>query len=296
MKLAESIVAIVGLGLMGGSLGKALVKAGACKEVRALVRRKEAVEAALAAGAAHRADTRPKKLLADADLVVLATPVRTIQQHVSQMGRYLKDGTVLTDLGSVKRNVIQAMADLPPGIHPVGGHPMCGKEVSGLDAAEPGLFQDRVWVVTPLDRTPSPAMAVVGEMVEAVGARPVIMAAQTHDTIVACISHLPYMLATTLVSVAQDVSIDLPAVWTLAAGGFRDTSRVAASDVTMMMDILAANNDRVRTMLERARDRIQGFIDLLESEDFATIGREVHMTRSRRLSMFQSNQGKNVNG
>jgi prephenate dehydrogenase len=296
VRLAESTVAIVGLGLMGGSLGMALVRAGACREVRAIVRREEATEAALAAGAAHRADTRPEKLLADADLLVLATPVRTIQEQVSQMARYLKDGAVLTDLGSVKRNVIQAMADLPPHIHPVGGHPMCGKEVSGLDAADPDLFHDHVWVVTPLDRTPSLAMALVGEMVEVLGARPVIMAAQTHDTIVACISHLPYMLATALVSVAEDVSADLPAVWTLAAGGFRDTSRIAASDVTMMMDILAANNDQVRTMLVRARDSIQEFIDLLESGDLGTLSRKVQVTRDRRRGMFQSREGKTGNG
>jgi prephenate dehydrogenase len=296
MRLADAIVTIVGMGLMGGSLGMALVKGRACKEVRALTRRSSSAEEIVKAKAADKAGTNPEKLLSDADLIVFAAPVRTIRRQIGTLHAFMKPGAVVTEMGSTKGGIVEALDRLPAKISAVGGHPMCGKEVSGLDAADPDLFRDRVWVLTPLDRTPSRAMALVGEMVEVVGARPVIMAAQTHDTIVACISHLPYMLATTLVSVAEEVSAELPAVWTLASSGFRDTSRVAASDVTMMMDILAVNNDRVRTMLIQARDRIQEFIDLLESEDFGTIGRELQVTRARRLGMFQSNEGKTVNG
>lgn len=292
MRLAESVVAIAGLGLMGGSLGKALVKTGACREVRALVRRQESMEDVLAAAAAHRVDTRPEKILETADLLILATPVLTIQEQVRELGQFLPDGAVLTDLGSVKRNVVDAMQTLPPGISPVGGHPMCGKEISGIKAADADLFRDRVWVITPLDRTPPSATNLVREIIDAVGARGVMMPADTHDAIVACISHLPYMLATTLVSVADEVSTELPGVWTLASSGFRDTSRVAASDVTMMMNILAANNDQVRAMLTRAGDCIRELIELLDLEDLDAVRRKMIRARTRWLGWFQSAEGK----
>ena len=169
---------------------------------------------------------------------------------------------------------------------------MCGKEISGLQASDAGLYRDRVWVISPLDRTPPSATNMVREMIEAVGARCVMMPADTHDAIVACISHLPYMLATTLVSVADEVSSEFPGVWTLASSGFRDTSRVAASDVTMMMNILAANNDQVRAMLARAGDCIQEFIELLDLKDLDQVRRKMVRTRDRWLGWFQSAGGK----
>lgn len=286
MKLAEAKVTIVGMGLMGGSLGKALVQAGACREVRGLVRREESISPILSAKAAHRADTEPDALLSDADLLVLSTPVRTIEDQATRLSRYLKRTAVLTDLGSVKGTIVKAMERVPSHVFPVGGHPMCGKEVSGLDAADPDLFRERIWVLTPLRRTPSSAMSLVQELIEAVGARRVIMDPETHDAVVACISHLPYLLATVLVAVAEEVSTRLPGVWTLAASGFRDTSRVAASDVSMMTDILAANKDHIRAMLDLAQKRVRFLKELVETGDFETIERELHLVRTRRSGLF----------
>jgi prephenate dehydrogenase len=286
VKLAEAKVTIAGMGLMGGSLGKALVQAGACREVRGLVRREEAIAPILSAKAAHRADIEPDALLCDSDLLVLSTPVRTIEDQATRLSRYLKHTAVLTDLGSVKGTIVKAMERVPSHVLPVGGHPMCGKEVSGLDAADPDLFRERIWVLTPLKRTPSSAMSLVQELIEAVGARRVIMDPETHDAVVACISHLPYLLATTLVAVAEEVSTRVPSVWTLAASGFRDTSRGAASDVSMMTDILAANKDHIRAMLDLAQDRVRFLKELVEAGDLETIERELHQVRTRRSGLF----------
>ncbi len=252
---------------MGGSLGKSLVQAGACKEVRGLVRRAEAAEDAVGCRAADIADTDPARVLKGAGVVVISTPVMTIERQISSLHQFMDTGTVLTDMGSVKGSIVSAMESLPRGIRPVGGHPMCGKEISGLDAADSGLFRDKVWAIVPLRRSDPEAVRLVEEIIEAVGARKIIMDAKIHDNAAACISHLPYMLAATLVAVADENAKECPDVWRLASSGFRDTSRVAAGNIEMMMDILFANRQNVLRMLGLAGRQIDDFIRLLETGD-----------------------------
>ena len=286
--LASTIITIVGMGLMGGSLGMALVKAGACKEVRALVRREEAAEEVLARGAAHVAGADARQLLEEADLVVLATPVRTIESQVSELHRSLKSGAVVTDMGSVKTGIVKAMDNLPTYIRALGGHPMCGKEISGLASADPTLFQDRIWVLTPSRRTDPVALLLVGAMIEAAGARRMVMDAENHDTAVSCVSHLPYVLASALMEVAKDAAVDQPEIWELAAGGFRDASRIAASDLTMMIDILAANRENVLRMLKRASGSIDRIVGLITEKNDNGLRNMLSDIRDRRMRMFQS--------
>jgi prephenate dehydrogenase len=285
--LASTVVTIVGMGLMGGSLGMALVKAGACKEVRALVRREEAVKGVLASGAAHIAGADAWRLLEEADLLVLAAPVRTMETQVSELHRFLKSGATVTDMGSVKAGIVKAMDNLPLHTRALGGHPMCGKETSGLAAADPALFQDRTWVLTPSKRTDPVALSLVEAMIEAVGARPMVMDAEKHDAAVSCVSHLPYVLAAALMGVAKDAATDLPEIWELAADGFRDTSRVAASDLTMMIDILAANRKNVLTMLHRASGCIDRIVELMTADNDEGLRNMLSEVRDRRARMFQ---------
>jgi prephenate dehydrogenase len=273
---------------MGGSLGMALVKAGACKEVRALVRREEAVEEVLARGAAHVVETNARQVLEEADLVVLATPVRTIESQVSELHSFLKSGATITDMGSVKTGIVKAMDNLPSHIVALGGHPMCGKETSGLASADPALFRKRVWALTPSKRTDARALSLVETMVEATGARRMVMNAEKHDTAVACISHLPYVLATTLMEVAKDTATDQPEIWELAANGFKDTSRIAASDLTMMVDILAANRENVLQMLHRASRRIDRIVGLMTEKNDEGLRDMLSEIRDRRIGIFQS--------
>jgi len=276
---------------MGGSLGKALIEARACKEVRAVVRRREAALEAVAAHAAQVADSDPERLVRDSDLVVLATPVRTIEKQVAHLGRFMKTGAVMTDMGSVKRGIVRVMEELPSHVSAIGGHPMCGKETPGLSAADANLFRGKTWVLTPLKSPADHATKLTSELATAVGARVIMMDAGDHDMIAACISHLCFLLASTLVGVAEDTSRNLPDVWTLASSGFRDTSRVAAGDLTMMMDIIASNRDNVCTMLSRARNRIDELINLIESGDEQRLQAELSRVQQRRSAMFL-NDGK----
>ncbi len=266
----------------------ALIRAGACKEVRALVRREEAVDEVFAWGASNVAGTNARQLLEGADLVVLATPVRTIESHVSELHRFVKSGATITDMGSVKTGIVKAMDNLPPHVRALGGHPMCGKETSGLVSADPTLFRDRVWVLTPSKRTDTGALSLVEAMIEATGARGMVMDAENHDKAVSCISHLPYVLATTLMGVAKDAATDLPEIWDLAADGFRDTSRIAASDLTMMVDILAANRENVLHMLHRASGAIDRIAQLVTTKNEEGLRNMLGEIRNRRTRMFQN--------
>lgn len=196
-------VAIVGMGLMGGSLGLALRERRPTIHVTGIVRRVEQVERCVALGASHAATTDMAAGVADADLVVLSTPVRTLMAQIPEVARRMQPGAVLTDMGSTKAAVMRVMAQIPWSIQPVGGHPMCGKEVAGLEAADPNLYQGATWPLTPLERTDQAATAGVKALVEAVGGRPVMLEADRHDRLVAAISHLPYLLAVSLVEVAD---------------------------------------------------------------------------------------------
>jgi len=272
-------------------MGKALVRGGACREVRALVRRPMSAHQTVASAAAHIAGTDAQQILGDAHVVVFATPVRTIAKQIVSLQRYLKPGAVVTDLGSVKRGVVKVMEDLPAGIHAVGGHPMCGKEKSGLAAADPDLFLNKVWVMVPLKNSNSGSLKLIQEMVGAVGARAVTMNPEDHDAVVACVSHLPYLLATTLVSVAEETSKDQPFLWDLASTGFRDTSRVAAGDLTMMMDIMAANRANITESLEKALRHLEALRQSLADGDEKILRNLFSYARERRLKLFQDHTG-----
>ena len=283
MDLKDMRVAIVGLGLMGGSLALALRERDTCREVIGVVRREEAVREALERGAVHRATTDPA-VVKEADMVILATPVRAILDLIPALSPHLRQGAILMDLGSTKAEIVQAMNALPPSVQPIGGHPMCGKEVSGLGAAEPTLYQKAVFVLTPLPRTAPWAVEVARQLVLAVGARPVILDPQRHDRAVAAISHLPYGLAVALTLTAAQVGATDPVVWELAASGFRDTSRLAASDVTMMLDILLTNREAVGEMLALAQTHLSRLMVLLAQGDEAELRELLETARAERQS------------
>lgn len=249
-RLADSRVAIVGLGLMGASLAMDLVNGNLCREVRGVARRTATVLDAFFAGAVDLATNDLQTGVMGADIVILATPVRTIVSMLRELAPALRPGTIVMDMGSTKATICAALDQLPDHIQPIGGHPMTGKETAGFQAAEPHLYRNATWVLTPLPRTSGQTIALAGELVQAVGAWPVVIPPQRHDELVATISHLPYLVAGALVHAARDMAEIDPRVWDLAAGGFRDTSRVAASDTQMFLDILVTNRPAVLAQLD----------------------------------------------
>ena len=192
-------------------------------------------------GLVDEATTDLSAALSQADVVILATPVRVILRQLAEIGPLLPEGCLLMDLGSTKAQIVAAMAKLPPHVQPLGGHPMCGKETSGIEVADPAIYQGRTFILSPLPRTSPEALALGEALARAAGANPLVIDGARQDYLVATVSHLPYLLACALVRTADATTSQDPLVWKIVAGGYRDTSRVAGSDVTMMVDILMTN-------------------------------------------------------
>lgn len=283
-RLRDCQVTIVGLGLMGGSLAGSLC--GQCRAVVGVVRREETIRAARMQGLIDWGTTDLAEGVREADVVVLAAPVRVILRQLVEIGPLLQEGCLLLDLGSTKARIVEEMARLPDHVQPLGGHPMCGKEVSGLEAAEPTLYQGRTFILTPLERTSEEALALGRELAEATGAHPLVIEGERQDFLVGTVSHLPYLLACALIATADATTSADPAAWEIIAGGFRDTSRVAGSDVTMMLDILMTNREQVVKAVATCQAQLGELARLVEVGDEDALRKTLSTIRETRLEMF----------
>lgn len=288
-------LAVVGLGLMGGSLALALRKRA--ETITGIEPNAESRHYALKNGIVDHATDDLRAGVAEADTVILAAPVRLIQTMVEQrIGSYLRSNTLLIDIGSTKRDICEALGKLPVGIHAIGGHPMTGKENSGIQVAEANLYKGRPFVLCPTRRTTPATRIRALSLVEALEAVPFEMDAQRHDHLVAAISHIPYILSAALVAtVAKEGEMD-PTVWELAAGGFRDMSRLAGQDVQMMGDILSTNTQAVATLLALFRVQLAMLEAMLVSRDDQKLAEFLRPTREARLNWIQKYENGHKNG
>jgi len=282
--LADTHVAIVGLGLMGGSLAAALH--GRCARVIGVARREETITQARARGMIDEGTTDLTVGVHKANIVVLATPVRTIIAQLERIGPLLAPGCLLLDVGSTKAQIMAQMERLPAGVQPVGGHPMCGREVVGIEAAGPTLYQGCTFILTPLARTSTAALALARSLVEAIGAHPLVLKPEQQDRLAATISHLPYLLACALVSTADALTSSDPAAWEIVAGGFRDMTRIAGSDVTMMLDILLTNRGEVLEALNTYRANVRRLAQLAASGEEEDLRQALGTIRALRREMY----------
>lgn len=244
-RLDQCVMAILGLGLMGGSLALAL--RGKCAALLGVDPDPQTVELALERRVVDQASVSPHDLLSQADVVVLAAPVGAILTLLRALPDLHPGAAVVLDLGSTKGEILRVMDSLPSRFDPLGGHPMCGKEKATLAHAEAGLYRDAPFALAPLDRTTPRARSLADQLVQAVGARPLWIDAETHDRWVAATSHLPYLLANTL---AAATPLDARP---LVGPGLRSTARLAPASLTMMVDILATNRANVLAAVQRYR-------------------------------------------
>lgn len=260
---ADKHVTIFGLGLMGGSLALALKNK--CRLLTGIDPNQEAVESALQRGVVDQADWQPGSLLADVDLVILAAPVNTILLLLSNLPALCPNRTVVLDIGSTKRKICDALQALPERFDPIGGHPMCGKETSGLDSADPRIFRGAAFALVPLKKTTSAARRMAEMLVDLIGSHPLWMDADTHDRQVAATSHLPYLVANAL-AFCTPVSAA-----PLAASGFASTTRLAVTSPVMMMDVLQTNCDAVLNSLQQYREHLMEMENLLSAGNFSDL-------------------------
>jgi prephenate dehydrogenase len=283
MRLSDASVTIVGLGLMGGSLALAL--RGKCRRLVGVARRPDTVRLALEAGVVDTAGCDMRAAVQEADIVVLATPVSHIIAVIPQIARDMRPGALLMDLGSTKARVVETMDGIPASVAAIGGHPMCGKEVDGLDNADGSIFSGATFVLTPTARTTPEALSLAAGLAEATGAFPLVLDPDRHDRAVATVSHLPYLLASSLVHAEAAACAKDEATQGLAASGFRDTSRLAASDVEMMFDILLTNRQEVEIALDTFEQALAEARVLLG--DPARLRSWMAEAHNRRRGMFQ---------
>lgn len=284
-------VAIIGVGLIGGSLGMALCARGLAAEVVGAGSRPESLSLAREMGAIHRAAASPAAGVAGADLVVIATPVSATLQVLEEISPYLEPGSVVTDVGSTKASIVRGAEEvLPAGIGFVGGHPMAGSEQTGVRGADPYLFENAFYVVTPTAGTSPVALATVKKMVAGVGARLVQMEPARHDLAVAAVSHLPHLLAASLVNTVMRMP-ESDEVLPLAAGGFRDTTRIAAGSPVMWRDIFSDNREQVLKMIGRFRAELERFESMIGQEEREAIYDNLEFAKQARSGLPARTKG-----
>lgn len=255
-------VVLAGVGLLGGSIGLGLHQRFLAQRVIGLDPDPVALEAARGLGVIDSARLEPGPWLAEVDLVVLATPVRSLERLARELAPHLREDAIVTDVGSVKAPLVRALT----GLRFVGGHPMAGSEKDGVLNADAALLENAVWVLTPDHSTDAAALALVSELVRGLGARPIEVAPELHDRLVATVSHLPYLAAVALTkAVGEADERDLLAL--LAAGGFRDLTRVASGSPRMSRDMVVANGAAVRDALRDFSRQLEAVATLLDEPE-----------------------------
>jgi prephenate dehydrogenase len=259
---------VIGVGLIGGSLARALRDAGFCRQVVGAGRNPQHLQTAVDLGVIDRYETDLALAVAGADMVLVAVPLGAMATVFSAIKGHLAEGAVVTDAGSAKGGVIEAVTQAFNGLPPsfVPGHPIAGTEQSGVEASFAGLYKHRRVILTPLPETDSHAIDRVRDMWEAAGAHVVIMDPVHHDAVLAATSHLPHVLAYTLVETLARLGDD-GEVFDYAAGGFRDFTRIASSDPVMWRDICLANGDAIQLMIEHFVAALQGLTIAIQNRD-----------------------------
>jgi len=245
-------ITIIGCGLIGGSLSLAL-KRRRPEHFIVCLDLPERVPAILDAGVADMAGSIDDFAIhiPESDIVVIATPVQFVPDTLAALKPFLKENAIVTDAGSTKSKIMAVAHGLmPPGVHFIGGHPMAGAERSGVEAADPLLFSDRVYVLCPYQDTPPDAFLTLLELIESLGAIPVTIDPEEHDRILAMVSHLPHFIAVALMHAAITDDAEHGMLEKMAGRGFLDMTRLAASDYVMWKGIMATNADAVNKAME----------------------------------------------
>lgn len=261
-------MAVIGVGLIGGSFARVLREKGAVLEVVGIGRGEANLKRGVELGVLDSYSLDPKEGVRGADLVFLATPVCSIPAMVAEIAPFLSPGCIVTDGGSVKEYVVSACEELmPEGTFFVGGHPIAGTEHSGVEASFATLYQGKRCIVTPTGKTDAAALAKVVELWEIAGSTVPLMDPVQHDRVVAAISHLPHMVAYSLVNAVDGYDRFGGDLLAFSAGGFRDFTRIASSDPVMWRDIALTNREAILETMDFFSGYLQKLRALVEAGD-----------------------------
>jgi prephenate dehydrogenase len=278
--MPQTRIAIIGLGVIGGSLGLSLKSLGKYRLV-GIDRDEQTLRVALETGAIDEGTTDCCLGVAGAGIVFLAVPVASIMEIAARIRDSAPADAVVTDVGSTKGQVVETLEGLYPDRF-VGGHPMTGSEHAGISGADQYLFENAIYVLTPTEHTSPRALSAVEQLVREIGASPICLTPREHDLIVAAVSHQPYLLAVALMNLTASLEPDHPAAMLLAAGGFRDLTRVASGDPSMWMDIFASNREFILQTSRQLRLLLSEMESCLEDGDTAALTDRLARARAGR--------------
>lgn len=283
--------ALIGTGLIGGSIGIALREKQLVEKIIGYDHDPGASREAVIRGAADARAESAAEAVRDADLVILAVPIMSTIELLKEILPAISPGALITDVGSTKGSIMATVETIiPPGIYYIGGHPMAGSEESGVEGADPALLENAIYVLTPGPSTPQGIVEKLVQMLEKVGAEPLIIDPFIHDRAVASVSHLPQVVAATLVqSVAG--SSDLELVRTLAAGGFRDSTRIALSNPDVWRDICMSNRWALISALKQFKDSLNALEKYLAEPNAEAIKEYLLQARDYRKSIPYRGKG-----
>ncbi|KXK12904.1 MAG: prephenate dehydrogenase [Chloroflexi bacterium OLB14] len=275
-QLQNAKIGIVGLGLMGGSLAKALK--GKCDSLFGFDTHLPTLEVGLATQTVDFASTFPSPNLGEGlgvrvDVLILATPVNIILDIIPTLPSFIKHKCILIDLGSTKNSIVEAMNQLPENFEVIGAHPICGKEKLGLQNADANLYQSAPFVITPTKRTTQNAKSAVKQIISAVGATCIEMSAEEHDQALAFTSHLPFLLSSALAQTLPKEFINF------IGPGFRSTSRLAGTPSHIMLGILQSNKENVMQAIQSFRASLNEIEENLQNENYARLEELLNQTR-----------------
>ena len=273
-------LSILGVGLLGGSIGLAVRHLLKDCAVVGYGHRRATLDAALAAGAIHEAKGTAAEAVRGADLVILCTPVGIFRSILEEIAPALAPGAIVTDVGSTKRSVVSAAEQvLPPHVSFVGSHPMAGSEQRGVEFATADLFWDAVCITTPTERTRPRALTAVEDFWRLLGMQVIQLTPTEHDRRLADVSHLPHAVAAALMTIQEGDSLPL------AGKGFRDSTRIAGGDGGLWRDIFIDNRDNLRDSIRRLRGQLDRLETLLEHNDAEAIKLWLDAAASRRRAL-----------
>lgn len=285
-------IALIGIGLIGSSIAHDIKRLNLAKEVVVSTRSAETLKRAEELQLGDRYTPSSADAVKDADLVIVSVPVGASGSVAQEIADHLKPGAIVTDVGSTKSSVIaQMQPHMPPNVHFIPGHPIAGTEKSGPDAGFPGLFKGRWCIFTPLPDTDEAAIKRLRDFWEALGSRVDEMDAGHHDKVLAIVSHLPHLIAYNIVGTADDLeTVTKSEVIKYSASGFRDFTRLAASDPTMWRDVCLHNRDAILEMLSRFSEDLSSLQRAIRWGDGDKIFDLFTRTRAIRRSIVEAGQ------
>lgn len=280
-------IAIIGLGLIGGSMGLKLRTTNSELKVIGIPRREETIAKAIELGAIDEGTTDHKKGVIGVDLVFICTPINLIVPILTDIAPNLKKGAIVTDVGSSKEQIVaEAAKILPKTVFFIGGHPMAGKEKVKLEEAEANLFDGKKWILTPTKKTNKNALEQLTQLIVLMGAKIVTIEPQLHDLVVAAISHMPLAVSAALVNTVVDSKKGKKEMMDCAASGFRDTTRIASGDPILGVDMFTTNKKAVLQLIESFKKSLTRLAELIEGGNVDAINDELEKAKNFRDSIY----------